>query len=119
MLTVRIELHCGVITGIYGVAEAGPQRTTDAQIERQTERDRPVGSGDIGRPVGRTVVDHHDVELRKDFCQFRKDAGERHLFVECRDDYKNPDLSSPSRRAPLRRLESTKISNRGHFSTTR
>ena len=50
------------------VLESDAHGAPDAEIEREIDHRGACGACDLGRPVRRPVVDHHDVDAR----QFRK-----------------------------------------------
>ena len=92
VLAVGVELDRAVVVVADGVAEAGLQRTADAEVERQRQHRGAGLGGDVRGGVARAVVDDEHVEVRQLAREVLEDARQRRLLVERGDDDERPQL---------------------------
>src|SRR5207248_11410443 len=78
---------------VAGVFDAHSHRVAFAAIFAKGESRHVEGTGDVDGGVRRSVTDHDDLVDQSVTRQYRKDFGDRLLFVIGGDDCRNPQNS--------------------------
>ena len=105
VLPVSVQPHRQLVPMLDRVLEAGLNGSADPQVEREAQHDRSGRGGELGRLVGRPVVDHEHVEARIEVADLAHDVADRALLVPGGDDRDPARLSHGLQRAPRDRPE--------------
>ena len=85
VLAVGIYLRYVVVAVLEGVDEPGLDGSADSEIERDPENTGAEAAAELRGVVGRSVVDHEWVEMRRVRPQCADDVCERRRLVVCGD----------------------------------
>src|SRR4051812_15487882 len=98
MLAVRVDASAEGVPALEGPAVAGGDTDAQALVRSEREHLRPALACDLGRSVGRPVVDNEDVRVGQPLVQTLQDRGQVLLLVPGGDE---------DERAAHRRLRSS------------
>ena len=76
MLTVSVDLNHRLVALPLGVKEGSAHRSADADVEGQRHHHGAGLLSQLGRVVGRAVVDHEDVCVWTVLTDFGDDVGD-------------------------------------------
>ena len=105
MLPVPIHLHGDVVALLERIPVTGLHRAPDPEVERKPDHVGTAICCDPRRAVGRTVVDHSNLEARVERADLVDHAADRGLLVERRNDREALQLLELGEQAVLRHPE--------------
>jgi hypothetical protein len=87
MLSIGVDATAIGISMVERPAITGCNAGGQASIASQGEDVRAAFTGDVGRAVGRAVVDDEDIHVRQLIREIREDAGQVLLLVPGRNEH--------------------------------